>query len=338
MIDVSASVAPGGGATLTPVGERVIEVTGLDRVTFLEATTTQQFAVGADPAAADGDEAALVPVSRGALVLDANGAPIAVFETVVLADRFLLLTPDEAVAATVMEILAGRTFLAQVRFESREDRVLLAHGDGALAAAHALAGAADAARIVVAQDAAGAVRLVTDAVTHDALLGSAERSGVRVGTELDAEDWRIERGVPRWGREITAPHLPEELGLLPTHVHLAKGCYPGQEAVARMWMLGRPRRRLASLRVEGEVGPGWSVGDGREQVAVTSVSLRHRLALGFVPGTAGVGSTFEDGLGAAVEVVSLLGEDRTPPGHDPAMTRRRDRDAALPVMRIRRPE
>jgi hypothetical protein len=105
-----------------------------------------------------------------------------------------------------------------------------------------------------------------------------------------------------------------------------------------MWMLGRPRRRLASLRVEGDVAPGWSVGEGREQVVVTSVSLPNRLALGFVPGTAGVGSTFEDGRGASVEVVRLPGDDPAPPGHDPAMTRRRDRDAALPVMRIRRPE
>jgi hypothetical protein len=105
-----------------------------------------------------------------------------------------------------------------------------------------------------------------------------------------------------------------------------------------MWMLGRPRRRLASLSIEGEIESGWSVGEGREQVVVTSVSPRHRLALGFVPGAAGVGSTFEDARGASVEVVRLPGDDRTPPGHDPAMTRRRDRDVALPVMRIRRPE
>jgi folate-binding protein YgfZ len=329
-------VVTDGGPTLTPVDERVIEVTGSDRTTFLEATTTQKFVTGGESAPTHGGRPS-VPSSNGALVLDANGTPIAVFETVVLTDRFLLLAPDDAVAATIMDVLAGRTFLAEVRFEPREDRVLLVHGEGASTAARALVDASDAAVLVV-QDDAGAIRLVAEPAAVEAVLAIAGQVGVRVGTERDVEDWRIAQGVPRWGREIAAPHLPEELGLLPTHVHLAKGCYPGQEAVARMWMLGRPRRRLASMRVEGAVVPGWQVGEGREQVVVTSVSLRHRMALGFVPGTAGVGSTFEDGRGASVEVVRLPGEDRTPPGHDPAMIRRRDRDAALPVMRVRRPE
>jgi len=326
------------GVVLTPTDERVIEVTGEDRVAFLEATTTQRFPAEVEGQERGVDVATLTLESRGALVLDANGAPIAVFETVVLADRFLLLTPDEAVAATIMDVLAGRTFLAQVRFVLRDDRVLLVHGADAPTAALSLVGAAESEAIVAAQDAAGGIRLIMDDAARAPLFAIAERSGVPIGTEQDAEDWRIARGVPRWGREIAAPHLPEELGLLPTHVYLAKGCYPGQEAVARMWMLGRPRRRLASMRFEGDVAPGWSVGEGREQVVVTSVSPRHRLALGFVPGTAGVGSTFEDGRGASVEVVRLPGDDPTPPGHDPAMTRRRDRDAALPVMKIRRPE
>jgi folate-binding protein YgfZ len=312
-----------GGSVLIPTDERVIEVTGEDRVSFLEATTTQRFSAADAGEASGADDAVRMRSSHGALVLDANGAPIAVFETVLLADRFLLLAPEEAVVATIMDVLAGRTFLAQVRFTLRDDRVLLVLGEDAPATALGLIGAAASETIVAAQDAAGGIRLIADHGEQDPLLAIAASSGIPIGTEQDAEDWRIARGVPRWGREIAAPHLPEELGLLPTHVHLAKGCYPGQEAVARMWMLGRPRRRLASLRFEGDVAPGWSVGEGREQVVVTSVALRDRLALGFVPGTAGVGSTFEDGRGASVEVVRLPGDDPTPPGHDPAMTRRR---------------
>ena len=69
---------------------------------------------------------------------------------------------------------------------------------------------------------------------------------------LDAlEVLRIERGVPRWGRELTDDVIAEEAGLLASHVHLDKGCYPGQETVARVHNLGQVQRRLAGLRFGG---------------------------------------------------------------------------------------
>jgi folate-binding protein YgfZ len=66
-----------------------------------------------------------------------------------------------------------------------------------------------------------------------------------------AELWelvRVERGLPRAGRELTDDVLAEEAGLLGSHVHLDKGCYPGQETVARVHNLGQVQRRLAGLR------------------------------------------------------------------------------------------
>jgi folate-binding Fe-S cluster repair protein YgfZ len=50
--------------------------------------------------------------------------------------------------------------------------------------------------------------------------------------------------------------LAEEAGLLGSHVHLEKGCYPGQETVARVHNLGQVQRRLAGLRFEPSAGPG----------------------------------------------------------------------------------
>jgi folate-binding protein YgfZ len=77
----------------------------------------------------------------------------------------------------------------------------------------------------------------------------------RAGTPLaPPEAWelaRIERGVPRWGDELTDDVLAEEAGLLGSHVHLDKGCYPGQETVARVHNLGQVQRRLAGLRFGG---------------------------------------------------------------------------------------
>jgi tRNA-modifying protein YgfZ len=71
------------------------------------------------------------------------------------------------------------------------------------------------------------------------LVGRLRDAGAVDADDAQARSWRVATGRPAWGSEVAPPHLPEELGLLPTHVHLAKGCYPGQEAVARMWMLGR---------------------------------------------------------------------------------------------------
>jgi tRNA-modifying protein YgfZ len=75
--------------------------------------------------------------------------------------------------------------------------------------------------------------------------------GVPLGPPEVWELARIEGGVPRWGEELTDDVLAEEAGLLGSHVHLDKGCYPGQETVARVHNLGQVQRRLAGLRFGG---------------------------------------------------------------------------------------
>jgi tRNA-modifying protein YgfZ len=67
--------------------------------------------------------------------------------------------------------------------------------------------------------------------------------------EEDFERWRIEAGVPRWGREIDDRVLPAEAGLTETHVSFTKGCYPGQEPIARQHYRGKLNRRLRVLEV-----------------------------------------------------------------------------------------
>ena len=299
--------------------ERVVEVTGADRMTYLDAVTTQELA-----SAPEGSD-------RGALVLDANGLPVAILEVIVLAQRVLLVVPDAEVEATVMDRLAGRTFLSDARFAALEARILQIVGPDARDASTVLlgeppvSGAVEAQGLVVAADAYGAVRIIGDASAIEAAVVRLSDAGIEAGEERDLEAWRIGVGRPAWGREVCAPHLPEELGLLPTHVHLAKGCYPGQEAVARMWMLGRPRRRLALLELHGAIDAGWTTGSGRDEVRVTSVAPDGDLALGFVPSESEPGQRIEADGGASVTVLALPGDDVSPPGHDPAMRRRRDR-------------
>jgi tRNA-modifying protein YgfZ len=75
-------------------------------------------------------------------------------------------------------------------------------------------------------------------------------------SEEEYERWRIEARVPRWGRELDDSVLPAEAGLEETHIDFAKGCYPGQEPIARQHYRGKVNRRLRVLDVEGEVEPG----------------------------------------------------------------------------------
>ena len=65
----------------------------------------------------------------------------------------------------------------------------------------------------------------------------------------ELERRRIEAGVPRWGREIDERILPAEAGLDATHVDFGKGCYPGQEPIARLHYRGHPNRGLRVLEL-----------------------------------------------------------------------------------------
>jgi tRNA-modifying protein YgfZ len=294
-----------------------VEVTGADRVRYLDDVTTQ--AIG---------ELAPGHVTS-AMYLDIHGAPLAVFDVAVLPDRFALLVPSD-LADTVIEVLGGRTFLLDATFTRTDDEVLALRDDEGGAVAAAVGCKARPGRCLPGGDVLvigreDGVDLVGSAAAVAEVQAQLVEAGAREGGGDDLEAWRVRRGIPAWGREIVAPHLPEEVGLLPTHVHLAKGCYPGQEAVARMWMLGRPRRRLAQVAVEGEVAPGWETGVGRRKATVTSVAPTGGLALAFVPGDAKVGDAYTDDAGTGLRIQALVGDDPAPPGHDPAVTRRRDR-------------
>ncbi|MEJ7708046.1 MAG: tRNA-modifying protein YgfZ [Nocardioidaceae bacterium] len=67
------------------------------------------------------------------------------------------------------------------------------------------------------------------------------------------EALRIARGEPRFGLDTDHKTIPNEAGWIGTAVHLDKGCYRGQETVARVHTLGRPPRRLVLLHLDGSV-------------------------------------------------------------------------------------
>jgi folate-binding protein YgfZ len=105
-------------------------------------------------------------------------------------------------------------------------------------------------------------------------------AGDEVGEE-ELERWRIEAGIPRWGREIDDQILPAEAGLDDTHISFSKGCYPGQEPIARQRYRGKVNRKLRVLDVEGDATPGTElVLDGKRVGRITSAVPG--VALGYV--------------------------------------------------------
>lgn len=100
-------------------------------------------------------------------------------------------------------------------------------------------------------------------------------------TNEESERFRIEAGIPRWGREIDERVLPAEAGLDETHISFTKGCYPGQEPVARQRYRGKVNRRLRVLELDGDAAPGTELRlDGKTVGRITSSVPG--LALGYV--------------------------------------------------------
>ena len=86
---------------------------------------------------------------------------------------------------------------------------------------------------------------------------------------------RIESAVPRWEREIDDRILPAEAGLDETHVSFSKGCYPGQEPVARLHFRGHPNRGLRVIELDEQPEHDAPLlHDGREVGRVTSAARR----------------------------------------------------------------
>jgi folate-binding protein YgfZ len=107
-----------------------------------------------------------------------------------------------------------------------------------------------------------------------------------------AEVFRIERGIPRWGRELTDEIIPTEANLEATSIDYSKGCYIGQEVISRIKMSGQTNKRLCGLvSISGtplqpgmRLAPGES--EGKEVGWITSATRSSRLekeiALGYV--------------------------------------------------------
>ncbi len=127
-----------------------------------------------------------------------------------------------------------------------------------------------------------------------------------------SEALRIAAGRPRFGLDTDHRTIPHEVGWIETAVHLTKGCYRGQETVARVHNLGHPPRRLVLLHLDGSEDRLPAHGDAVQldgaAVGFTGSAARHYelgpIALALVKRTTPVDATLQaDGIPAAQEVI-----------------------------------
>jgi hypothetical protein len=105
-----------------------------------------------------------------------------------------------------------------------------------------------------------------------ALEAGLEAAGVVEAGPDALEAWRVLHGIPRMGADFDTDSLPAEAGLEST-IDRTKGCFLGQESVARVANLGHPPRILRHLRADGDVTPGDPVSaDGAEVGNITSAA------------------------------------------------------------------
>jgi folate-binding protein YgfZ len=261
----------------------VIAVTGPDRLTWLHSLTTQDLE-GLEP-------------GRGAtaLVLSPHGHIEHVLYGVDDGETFWAHT-EPGSAPALVNWLDSMRFLMRVEVGGRSDDYAVVWS------ARQVAGD-DLVRI--GPDSLGGRELF---VARDRV-GDVMSRGPRIGTwALEAR--RIAAGVPRIGLDTDHRTIPNEIGLLGVAVDLDKGCYRGQETVARVHNLGRPPRRLIQLHLDGSVdalpAPGSELLlDGRA-VGFVGGSARHfelgPIALGLIKrGTPVEAPLIVDGIAAAQE-------------------------------------
>ena len=129
----------------------------------------------------------------------------------------------------------------------------------------------------VANEIGGPFALVPRAELEE-MKAAFDSTAMQVGTwALDAE--RVAAGRPRHGIDTDFKTIPNELGVLNGAVHMNKGCYRGQETVAKIYNLGKPPRRLVMLHLDGHavVMPptGTPVMNGETQVGFLGTVARH---------------------------------------------------------------
>ncbi len=154
--------------------------------------------------------------------------------------------------------------------------------------------------------------IVVDAEHRDSLFGVLTGNGAIPASADVVEALRVQRGIPAFGKELTEDYNPHEANLV-HHVSFSKGCYIGQEVIARLQTYKKVSKYLVGLRWDGEglAAGSFLIHDGRRVGIVTSVArLRHtgaNVGLGYVrKGFVDDGKTVVDQTGNEITIKVLI--------------------------------
>jgi len=152
------------------------------------------------------------------------------------------------------------------------------------------------------------VDVVCDSTDTDRVRAALVTAGAVEVDEDAADVVRVEHGRPRYGVDLDDSVIPQEAGLNERAVSFTKGCYVGQETVARLYYRGKPNRHLRGLRLGEQVQPGTELRLGEREVGrLTSVADSPRfgaVGLAIVRREAQPGDVLDAG-GVRAEVVDL---------------------------------
>jgi folate-binding protein YgfZ len=283
----------------------VLRITGPDRLSWLHSLTTQQLEGLAAGAAAQ------------ALVLSPNGH----------VEHHLTLTDDgtatwvhvePGTAAALAEFLESMKFMLRVEVAdvSQDFAVLTVLGPSA----GDLVAGLDGVRASVNPGSFGTIDLIVARDQLPEVAGNLLRRGAAAAGMWALEALRIAAHVPRLGLDTDHRTIPHEVGWIDSAVQLNKGCYRGQETVARVHNLGHPPRRLVFLHLDGsaerlpghgdpvELASGEPSGEKGATVGFTGSAARHYelgpIGLALVKRTVPVEATLlAGGVPAAQEVI-----------------------------------
>lgn len=315
------------GEALAPLADRtVIELTGSDRLTWLDSITSQSVA------------RLLAGDSTELLVLDPQGRVehvAAVFDD----GSSTWLIADTADAEPLAGWLKRMVFRADVTVTVRPELSVVGFFAGSAAETQAEHAALAPHGIAViwtdpwpsvqpgghqyhtGEHPGADYHWRTAVLDADAAAALAANPAIVWAGALAAEALRIAAWRPRWAAEVDDRSLPHETDWIRTAVHLNKGCYRGQETVAKVHNLGHPPRRIAALHLDGSESllpaPGAVVvargadGTAEDEVGhVTSAARHHELgpiALAILSRRAPVGDlvvrTPDGDVAAAQEVI-----------------------------------
>ncbi len=271
----------------------VLRITGTDRLSWLHSLTTQDLEHLAPGAAAE----ALVLSPQGhvehQLMLTDDGTAV-----------WAHVEPGSAIA--LLEFLTSMKFMLRVDAQdvSADYAVVKLLGPGVPAADATLPG--------VRLDTEFGTDLIVPRAELADCVADVRAAGAALAGTWALEALRIAAGRARIGLDTDHRTIPHEVGWIETAVHLNKGCYRGQETVARVHNLGHPPRRLVLLHLDGSEDRLPAHGDqvllADSSVGFAGSAARHYelgpIALALIKRATPVDATFTvDGIAAAQEVI-----------------------------------